>query len=162
MIKKHKKYSWPRKLYDSNRIAEENKLLDKYGLKNKREIWKAEARVRDLRTKAKRLITASQPEQESFFRNLNSLGLQVSSIADALALTKESLLQRRLVMILVKRGLAITPQEARQMISHKRVQVGTKVVSAPSYLVKLKDESALNIRPGKIKPVKTEPTEVTA
>ena len=48
MIRKHKKYTRPRKAYDSIRIKEENVLVEKYGLKNKREIWKADARIATL------------------------------------------------------------------------------------------------------------------
>ena len=52
MIRKHKKYLRPRKMYESQRIADENALVEAYGLKNKREIWKTEAKVRYFRTRA--------------------------------------------------------------------------------------------------------------
>ena len=38
MIRKKNSFSWPRKLYDKARIGDENKLVEQYGLKNKREI----------------------------------------------------------------------------------------------------------------------------
>ena len=38
--RKQKKYSRPRKIYDKPRIEEENELIKKYGLKNKKEIWR--------------------------------------------------------------------------------------------------------------------------
>lgn len=146
MIRKHKKYSNPRKRYDSARISEENKLVERYGLKNKREIWKVEAKVRYFRTRAKDLITASREEQESLFRKLQNIGLTVTSISDVLALTKEDLLKRRLTTILVQKGLANTPQEARQMVSHKRVRIQGGVVSSPSYLVAVEEESLITAR----------------
>jgi small subunit ribosomal protein S4 len=158
MIRKHKKFSWPRKLYDIDRISEENKLVEKYGLKNKREIWKTESRVRYLRTRAKKLITADNKDQQMFFAKLNKVGLEVKSIADVLALTKENLFQRRLGMILIKKGLATTPKQARQMISHKRVSIGGKVVSAPGYIVQVNEENIITIRATtpKAKPVPAE------
>ena len=58
MIRKKNKFSWPRKLYDKNRISDENKLVEEYGLKNKKEIWKAEAKVKYFRNRAKFLITS--------------------------------------------------------------------------------------------------------
>lgn len=146
MIKKHKKFSWPRKLYDLDRITDENKLVEKYGLKNKREIWKTEARVAYLRNRAKKLITASEKEQNLFFTKLNHSGLNVQSIADVLALTKENLFQRRLGMILIKKNLATAPKQARQMISHKRVLIDGKVVSAPGYIVRVDEENLISIR----------------
>ena len=151
MIRKHKKFSRPKKLYDSVRIGEEDKLVDRYGLKNKREIWKVEAKVGYFRARAKKLIRASSAEQEAFFAKLQSIGLAVKSIADVLALTKEDLLKRRLTMIVVQKGMADTPRQARQMISHKRVSVGEGVVSAPGYLVHVSEESHIKLKKGKEK-----------
>jgi small subunit ribosomal protein S4 len=161
MIKKHKKFSWPRKLYDSDRIAEENKLVEKYGLKNKREIWKTEARVAYLRNRAKKLITAGEKEQGLFFSKLNRSGLNVQSIADVLALTKENLFQRRLGMILIKKNFATAPKQARQMISHKRVLINGKVVSSPGYTVGVDEENVISIRSSapKAKPAAEEPAQ---
>jgi small subunit ribosomal protein S4 len=133
-------------LYDSVRIGEENKLVDRYGLKNKREIWKVEAKVGYFRSRAKKLITAPTADQQAFFKKLQSIGLAVQSIADVLALTKEDLLKRRLTMILVQRGLATTPKHARQMIGHKRVTVGRGVVSAPGYLVPVHEEAHITLK----------------
>lgn len=143
MIRKHKKYSWPRKLYDAQRIKDEDKLVEMYGLKNKREIWKAEAKVRYLRTRAKDLITSGQDEQQAFFMKLNKLGLNVHSIADVLALTKEDVLKRRLSTVLVSKGIAATARQARQMIAHKRIAIDGSTVSAPSYLVPVAEENLI-------------------
>ena len=49
MIRKPNKFSWPRKLYDKIRIGDEDKLVEEYGLKNKREIWKAESKIKYFR-----------------------------------------------------------------------------------------------------------------
>ncbi len=150
MIRKHKKYSRPRKLYESQRIADENALVESYGLKNKREIWRTEARVRYFRTRAKQLITAKQQEQEALFGKLRTLGLNVNSIADVLALNKEDLLKRRLSSILVSKNMATTHKQARQMITHKRVSLGGTVVSSPGYLVPVSDEKGISLKAAKI------------
>lgn len=146
MIRKHKKYSNPRKRYDSVRISAENKLVERFALKNKREIWKVEAKVRYFRNRAKKLVTASLEDQQRFFNKLSALGLKVTTISDVLALTKEDLLQRRLTSILVQRALARTPQEARQMIVHRRVRIGGGVVNAPGYIVPTREESHLVVK----------------
>ncbi len=146
MIRKHKKYSNPRKRYDSVRISEENALVERYALKNKREIWKFEAKVRYFRNRAKALITARPEEQQALFKKLVAIGLPIQSVSDVLALTKEDLLKRRLTSVLAQRGLARTPREARQMISHKRVRIHGKAVSAPGYLVKTHDENAIQVK----------------
>lgn len=146
MIRKHKKYSRPRTLYDKERITQENVLLKKYGLKNKREIWKEEAKVKYFRNRAKELITADSKEQQRFFGKLQKLGLSVKSIADILALTKEDIMARRLATLLVKRGLATTPQQARQMIVHKRITINHTIINSPSYLVGIHEEDHISLK----------------
>ena len=44
MKRKKKKYAKPKKPFDKARIQEEAKIKKDFGLKNKREIWKAESR----------------------------------------------------------------------------------------------------------------------
>ena len=62
MIRKKKKFDWPKKLYDKPRIDAENKIVSQYGLKNKREIWKTEAKIKYFRSRAKKLITSDSGE----------------------------------------------------------------------------------------------------
>ena len=74
MKKQRKKYSRPRRPFDKVRMDEESILKEKYGLKNKREIWKADARIKSLREKAKKLISADTKEQEALFNQLKKIG----------------------------------------------------------------------------------------
>jgi small subunit ribosomal protein S4 len=151
MIRKKNKFSWPRKLYDKTRINDENKLVEEYGLKNKREIWKAEAKIKYFRDRAKFLITASKEEQEQFFSKLRGMGLSVKTIAEVLALNKEDLLKRRLATVVWKKGLANTARQARQFIVHKKVLIDGRAVNTPSYIVPTDLESNITV---KAKPVK--------
>ena len=146
MIRKSKKFDWPKKLWDKPRILEENKLVEEYGLKNKKEIWKTDAKIKYFRNRAKALITADSSDQEAFFNKLNIIGLKVSSISDVLALEIEDLLKRRLSTVVWKKGLANTAKNARQLITHKKVKVGEIVVDVPSYIVKLAEEKTLTIK----------------
>jgi small subunit ribosomal protein S4 len=141
MPKRRKKnYSRPQRPFDKARIESENLLRDKYGLKNKREIWKADTAIGKIRNQAKQLITAGEDEQKAFVERLQKKGYQVESIADALALDKEDLLKRRLQTIVQHKGLANTPKQARQFITHKHVSIGNQVVNIPSYHVSLEEE----------------------
>ena len=45
-----KKYETPSHPWQEDRIKEENELVKKYGLKNKREIWKAQTRLKKYRS----------------------------------------------------------------------------------------------------------------
>lgn len=145
MKRQKKKYSKPRKLYDSVRIAEEETLVNKYGLKNKREIWKAEAFIKRIRNLAKKLITASEEEKKSFVERLTKKGYKVNTIADALVLNKEDWLKRRLQTILFMKGLANTTKQARQFIVHKHVSIRDNTVNIPSYQVALEEEPLVKL-----------------
>ncbi len=151
MIRKKKKFAWPRKIYDKPRILDENQLVEKYGLKNKKEIWKTEAKVKYFRTRAKQLITADSEEQQNFFSKLRKMGLKVNSIADVLALTKEDVLKRRLSNVLFDKKLANTPKHARQMIVHKRVLISNKAINSPSYIVNIEEENLISLKPSIVK-----------
>src|SRR3989338_2421901 len=115
MKRKHKKYSRPKRPFDKGRIEEEAGIKKKYGLKNKREIWKADAKVRVMRQKAKKLIKAAPEEQKTLFLRLQKMGLKVSSIAEVLGLNKTDYLERRLQTVVFKKGISPTVKTSRQM-----------------------------------------------
>ena len=146
MIRKRKLYQRPMKLYQKSRIEEENVWVKKYGLKNKKEIWKTLAKINYFRKRAKILTKASLEEQSTFFNYLRSLGLEIKSTADVLDLEVEDLLKRRLPSVVVNIGLAHTPKQARQMIVHKKIIVGGNVVNIPSYIVPISLESEIKIK----------------
>ena len=159
MKRKHKSYSRPKKPYDKKRIEEESVIVDKFGLKNKREIWKAEARVNVIRQKAKALISASEEEKEAFFKRLKKIGLNVHSIADVLSLTKEDYMNRRLQTILLNKGLVTTIKSARQLITHKKVLVNGTVLNSPSYIVPIELEKSISLKQSAPKPAKIKAEE---
>lgn len=159
MKRKHKIYSRPKKLFDKPRIEEEAKIKEEFGLKNKREIWKADAKIKVMREKAKRLISASEEEKQTFFKGLQKIGLKVNSIGDVLSLDKKDYLRRRLQTVLVEKKFATTPKSARQLITHKKVLVGEKNINAPSYIVPVELENKIKIKPKKEKKVKAKPIE---
>ncbi|MEK6860263.1 MAG: 30S ribosomal protein S4 [Nanoarchaeota archaeon] len=145
-LKQHKKYSRPRKPFDKARIDNENILREKYGLKNKREIWKADASIGRIRNLAKQLITKSEKEKQDFIKRLQEKGFNVNSIAEALSLNKEDWLKRRLQTIVFSKKLTTTPKQARQLIAHKHVSVGDRTVNIPSYMVSLEEEPLIQLK----------------
>lgn len=143
MIRKHKIYSKPRRAYEAARIKDENETVKKYGLKSKREIWKAEAKIGEIRGRAKALITADEEKKQAFFEKLGKMGLKVESIADVLALTKEDWLKRRLQTVVFKKGIANTPMQARHLIAHKHIRIAGNAVNIPSYVVNVDEEESI-------------------
>ncbi len=142
--KQHRKFTRPAKLFDKKRIEEENILLKQYGLKNKREVWKAEFKVAKIKGLAKKLIN-NQQKQEELINRLKKQGFKVSNIDGVLSLKKEDIFERRLQTLLVRKGLARTPRHARQLITHKHVSVDDKITNIPSFLVPIDNEGKLKI-----------------
>jgi len=161
MKRKHKLYVRPKKAYEKTRIKEENTLVNKYGLKNKREIWRTIAKVDYFRRRAKALAQAGAEEQEVFFNKLKKIGLKTETISDVLSLKVENLLERRLPTILVRKNMAKTAQQARQLVAHKKIFIDGKVVNVPSYIVAVQEENKISIKPSKTKAVSEPASENT-
>jgi small subunit ribosomal protein S4 len=155
MIKKKKSYSKPKKSFESSRIKEENALATRYGLKNKREIWKTLAKIDYYRNRAKELAKSTREEQEVLFNKLKAIGLDTNTIADILDLKVENLLERRLPTIVAKKGLATTPKQARQMVVHKKILIKGRAIDSPSYIVQVSEENLITVKQ-KIKKPKAE------
>lgn len=147
-----KKFETPRHPYEGQRIKEENKLVRKYGLKNKRELWKAQSELRKFRANARDLqaqLRLGDPKAIKLMREiagkLAKYGIlsENASADDILALNVESFLERRLQTVVLKKGLARTPMMARQLIVHGHITVGGRKVTIPSYKVKKAEEETV-------------------
>ncbi|UZE93679.1 MAG: 30S ribosomal protein S4 [Candidatus Pacearchaeota archaeon] len=160
--RQHKKYSRPKTPFDKSRIQEEKAFIRKYGLKNKKEIWRSENYIDRIRSQAKKLIL--QPEQkETFINRLIRLGLvnKDATIDDILALTKERLFERRLQTVVFKKGIAKTLKGARQLIVHRKIKVGDKIMDVPGYIVRTEEENKISAvkKIKKERPVEEKPKE---
>lgn len=138
MRKIRKTYSKPRRPWDKARIEEEEKIMKKYGLRRKREIWRAAALLRSFRQRARNLAaTKNEEEERKLLERLYRLGLleKGATLNDVLQLTVEDILERRLQTIVAKKGLANTVKQARQYIVHGHISVDNRCVKFPSFLV---------------------------
>ncbi|MEM4703403.1 MAG: 30S ribosomal protein S4 [Candidatus Pacearchaeota archaeon] len=145
--KQRKKYITPRKMFDPWRIKEEKNLVKKYGLKNRREIWSAEAKIKKIRDQIKKLIVFPERQKE-FIKHLSDLGLvrENATIDDVLALNKEKILERRLQTLVFNKKLAKTIKQARQMIAHRQIKIKGAVCDSPGRLVRVEEESTINLK----------------
>lgn len=152
-----RRYDTPKHPWEGARMEEERKLLERYGLKNKRELWKAQSVLRGFRRQARelqaRLRTGSaqaKRETDQLLGRLVRLGLlPVGSptLDDVLALSTEDLLKRRLEWIVFSRGLAPTAMGARKWIVHGHFSIGDHRVTRPGYLVPPAEEPRLSYSP---------------
>ena len=163
-----KHYDTPSHPWQKVRIEEESGLIHQYGLKNKREIWRANTKVREMRRQARKLTANSSDEQAQKEKNLllaklNRLGMleQNSGLEDVLRMAPENILDRRLQTQVYLQGLSSTVKQARQLIVHGHISIDGAVARVPGILVtKLQEKniaysptSALNsdlhpVRPG--------------
>lgn len=152
--KRRKTYSKPSHPWQKDRIEEERAYMKEYGLKNKKEIWKASSLLDSFRDRVKRFVSLSgeqvEKEKKQLMQKVHSLGLLSSTETDlneVLELTTKDILERRLQTIVLKKGLARSIGQARQMITHNHIFVNDKKIDAPSYLVTIKEEAAIKFRP---------------
>ncbi len=152
-----RRYDTPKHPWEGSRMEEERKLLERYGLKNKRELWKAQSVLRGFRRQARELQTrlrAGEPQARreteqllSRLRRLGVLSVPTPSLDDVLALTIEDVLKRRFEWIVFTRQLAPTPLGARQWIGHGHFSIGDHRVTRPGYLVPSVDETRISYSP---------------
>jgi small subunit ribosomal protein S4 len=150
-------YETPKHPWEAARMEEEGKLLQKYGLKNKRELWKAQSTLRGIRRQARELqarlrtgAPQARKETDLLLARLTRLGVLpvgTPTIDDVLALTTEDLLKRRFEWIIFTRGLAPTPFGARQWVVHGHFSIGDHRVTRPGYLVTSSEESQIAYAP---------------
>lgn len=152
-----KKYERPKKPYDKARIESERKILENFGLRRKREIWRAEGIVRDFRRRARALQAKSSKQAErELLERLNKLGLRCSRLDDALQIGLDDILSRRLQTIIFRKGLANSMKHARQLIVHGHVTVRDKKIFWPSYIVEKELEEKISLTPQMSKQQKEE------
>ncbi len=149
--RQRKKYETPGHPWRQENLEAELKLLGEYGLRNKREIYNANSKLRKYRTLARSLFTAIGERREAaegkLLGKLHRLGLlpEGATLDDVLRLTVRDFLERRLQTIVFKMGLARTPYHARQLIVHGKVYLGHRRVRAPSYHVLRGEEDKIRL-----------------
>jgi small subunit ribosomal protein S4 len=148
MKRQRKKYKTPTKPWDKQRIEKEAILLKNYGLKKKRELWRAETLLRKYRRMARNLAAVKDKEKEKvLIKKLAELGLlnETATLDDVLGLTLENILDRRIQTVLFKKGLSNTIKEARQLIVHGNVMIGGRKMIYPSYVTSKEDENNIQM-----------------
>ena len=160
-----KKFTSPKRPWDAERLQREIYLLGNYGLRNKRELWRTETLLSEMRAQARGLL-AAPPEvrnrqEPMLLGRLTRLGLlkENSTLDDVLSLKVEDILERRLQTIVWRKNLARTIHQARQLIIHGHVSINGRVVDRPGYLVSRDEEQSIYVEAA---PAAAAPDEVSA
>jgi small subunit ribosomal protein S4 len=152
--KKSKSFETPKHPWQEARMASEVQLVKAYGLRNKREVWKAASKLRMYRSEARTLLASAanaqergleghqKTQSEEILSKLIRYGIIKSdaNIDDILSLKTENILERRLQTQVLRLGLARTVIQARQFITHGHIAVNGRKATIPGMLVSKEDE----------------------
>ncbi|RLI80614.1 30S ribosomal protein S4 [Archaeoglobales archaeon] len=155
--KRHrKKYISPTHPWDKARLEKEMQIVIKYGLRNKRELWRFQNILRKYRRVARDLLAKiNLPGREgelakvkamTVIKKLTRMGIldENATLDDILNLNVEDFLERRLQTMVYRQGLANTIKQARQMVVHGHIAVDGRRVTVPSYIVNRDEESKIS------------------
>jgi len=132
---------------------EELKTLGTFGLRTKRELWKAHTELSRVRHQARSLLALRQEIREEkepiLMQSLARIGLVSSgaTLDDVLNLNANDLLSRRLQTIVTKKFGFKTPYQARQAVIHGHIMIGDRKVDIPSYTVTVAEEDSIHFTP---------------
>ena len=141
-----KKYDKPKDMWNLARISADNALLEEYGLKNMRELWKVQTELSTLRSNIRSLLSSTSAQgsavQERMLNRLARYGIanKQSTVDNLLDLNENAFLSRRLQSLVFKKGLAKSIKQARQLIVHGYISINGKRVNKPGYRVSVDEE----------------------
>jgi len=155
--KLRRKYDTPSHPWRGDRIKEENEILTKFGLKNKKEVWRMQSYLRDLRGQTRTLQAKIRTEDQQAIKEADlllkrcySMGIlpDGAPLQEVLAIQLDQVISRRLESLVYAKGLASTYKQARQMITHGHITLKGRRVTIPGMLVKMGDERTIEYDAG--------------
>ena len=148
--KSKRTFERPKNPWVEQRLTAERALINQFGLKNKKELWKTEAILRKKRQIARKLLAMNlekriQREKE-LIDSLKAIGVVQgnTTLDDVLGLNINDFLERRLQTIVWRKGLANTVIQSRQFITHGFIGVNGRKVNVPGFLVQKNIEDTVN------------------
>ncbi len=144
-----KKYETPEHPWRKERIEAEKLIVKEYGLKNKKELYKMDSKLRGFYRQARLLISKtteqSKKEEKQLLEKIHKYNMleKNSRVEDVLNLKLNNIMDRRLQTLVYKQGLAKSINQARQFIVHGHIFVSSRKVDVPSYLVTREEENKI-------------------
>ena len=151
--KQRKKYNTPKFPWQLDILESELRLIGEYGLRNKRELWRAKTLLSKFRGNARSLLGMPEEKrrglEKQLLNRLRRLGIlsETAVLDDVLDLSVEDILERRLQTIVYRKGLASTIHQARQLITHGHIALDGRKISSPGYLVLKEEDSKIGYNP---------------
>ena len=132
---------------------DELQTLGTFGLRTKRELWKAHTELSRVRQQARSLLALTQKVRDEkepiLLKSLARIGLIPSdaTLDDVLNLKPTDLLARRLQTIVSNKLGFKTPYQARQAVIHGHIMIGDRKIDIPSYTVTVEEENSVHFTP---------------
>jgi small subunit ribosomal protein S4 len=147
MKRQKAKFETPHRPWVAEAIERDREVINSYGLRRKKEIWRAEAILREWRRKARELAAQkNETDEKVLLTKLRKLGLvgENANLDDVLGLELSNILERRLQTLVVRKGFASTAKQARQFVVHGHIAIGGTKIMWPSMLVPIALEGEIN------------------
>jgi small subunit ribosomal protein S4 len=152
---KYPRKAWrkPKRPLNYDLKMEELKTLGTFGLRTKKELWKAHTKLSSVRHQARSLLALQQDIREEkepiLMKSLAKIGLvsNDATLDDVLNLEVTDLLTRRLQTLVHKKFGFQTPYQARQAVVHGHIMIGDRVINIPSYTVTTAEEKNIQFTP---------------
>jgi len=146
-----KKSARPRNPWQRNLLKEELELVGNFGLRNKKELHVASTELSRIRKQARQLLAATTEirtaREPVLLSSLTRKGIvtEDATLDNVLALNVSNFLERRLQTVVLKKGLARTPHQSRQLITHGHIAIGENRITIPSYTVTRNEEPLIKM-----------------
>jgi len=141
----NKTFKRPKNPYERKRYKIELIIIGKFGLKNKKELWRHQLILSKIRLLAGKIIRNNThlykiPLQKYtllwFCYKYNLIKNKCDNIDLVLSVNLDSLMKRRIQFLVHKKNISRTVHQARLLIMHKNISIKNQVVSKPNYLIK--------------------------
>ena len=157
MVKNYRNYSKtssnPKRPYEKERLDSELLLIGKYGLKNKKEVWRVQYVLSRIRKAARDLLTLEENDPRRIFEGaalisrmmrIGVLTKDQGQLDYVLGLTTKQFLDRRLQTIVYESKNASSIHQARSLIFQKKIGITKglrrQIINIPSFIVRKENE----------------------
>jgi small subunit ribosomal protein S9e len=145
----------PRRPYEKERLDNELAIIGKFGLRNKREVWRVQFTLAKIRKAARELLTLEEKDPRRLFegaallRRMARYGLLSENerkLDYVLGLTVKKFMERRLQTRIYKEGgQARSIHHARVLIKQRHIKVGRNLVDAAQFMVRTESEKKIDL-----------------
>ncbi len=146
----------PKRPFEKERLDSELLLIGKYGLKNKREVWRTQYLLTRIRKAARELLTLEPNDPRRLFEGqalidrmmrIGVLNKEENQLDYVLSLTTQKFLDRRLQTIVHSNQFAKSIHQARTLIFQKKIALNKgsryQIINIPSFVVRKENETKI-------------------